>query len=243
MLKLVNINTFYGLVHVLKNVSMHINTGEIVTLIGANGAGKTTTLRSISGLTPIRQGQIFFNDQDISALPTEKLVKLGIAQIPEGRQIFRPMTVIDNLELGGYLLYKEKGRSQLAAAIDEMYTLFPILKQRRRQYAGTLSGGEQQMLAIAMALICKPRLLLLDEPSMGLAPLIVKEIFDIILMLKARENLTVLLVEQNANAALKIADRGYVMETGKILYQGKADNLMQNQEVRRAYLGKEQNPI
>ena len=243
MLRLVNVNSYYGLVHVLKNVSLHVSKGEVVTLIGANGAGKTTTLRSISGLHPVREGEIFFDGKDITGLGTEKLVKLGLSQVPEGRQIFWPMTVIENLELGGYLIYKQQGKKQLKAGIDEMFAMFPILKERKRQYAGTLSGGEQQMLSIAMALMCKPGFLLLDEPSMGLAPLIVKEIFKVIVRLKEEAGLTVLLVEQNANAALKVADRGYVMETGKIILEDEADALMKNQEVIRAYLGRDQREI
>ncbi len=243
MLRLVNVNSFYGLVHVLKNVSLHVNKGETVTLIGANGAGKTTTLRSISGLHGVNEGKIEFEGEDITGLRAEKLVRRGIAQVPEGRQIFRPMTVIENLELGGNLIIKMHGKKKLKAGIEEMFDLFPILKERQDQYAGTLSGGEQQMLAIAMALMCKPRLLLLDEPSMGLAPLIVKEIFKTISRLKENSELTVLLVEQNANAALKIADRGYVMETGKIILEENAGALMKNQEVKRAYLGKDQREI
>ncbi len=243
MLRLVNVNSSYGLVHVLKNVSLHANRGEIVTLIGANGAGKTTTLRAISGLQPVGEGQIFFEDKDISNISAEKLVRLGIAHVPEGRQIFRPMTVRDNLELGGYLIYKLHGKKELSDSIEAMLDTFPILRQRQTQYAGTLSGGEQQMLAIAMALICRPKLLLLDEPSMGLAPLIVREIFRIISEMKDKQELTVLLVEQNAKAALQIADRGYVMETGRIIFQEKAKSLMENQEVRRAYLGKDKKEI
>jgi branched-chain amino acid transport system ATP-binding protein len=243
MLRLVNINSYYGLVHVLKNVSMHVSKGEIVTLIGANGAGKTTTLRSISGLHTVQQGEIFFENNNITGLSADKLVKMGVAQVPEGRQIFWPMTVIENLELGGYLIYKMHGRKHLRSTIEEMFDMFPILKERKRQYAGTLSGGEQQMLAIAMALMCKPKMLLLDEPSMGLAPMIVKEIFRKIEDFKQEKNLTVLLVEQNANAALKIADRGYVMETGKIIIEENANELLKNQEVKRAYLGKEQREI
>ena len=243
MLRLVNVNSYYGLVHVLKNVSLHVDKGETVTLIGANGAGKTTTLRSISGLHSVKEGKIEFEGNDITGFRAEKLVRLGIAQVPEGRQIFRPMTVFENLELGGNLIFKMHGKKQMKAGIDEMFDLFPILKERQEQYAGTLSGGEQQMLAIAMALMCRPRLLLLDEPSMGLAPLIVKEIFKTISRLKEDSDLTVLLVEQNANAALKIADRGYVMETGKIILEEEANALMKNQEVKRAYLGKDQREI
>lgn len=243
MLRLVNVNSYYGLVHVLKNVTLHVMGGEIVSLIGANGAGKTTTLRSISGLHPIKEGRIYFKNKDITLVRTERLVRMGIAQVPEGRQIFWPMTVQDNLELGGFLTSRIHGKKQLMAGIDEMCELFPILQERRKQYAGTLSGGEQQMLAIAMALMAKPELLLLDEPSMGLAPLIVKEIFKVIQELKEQSGLTVLLVEQNANAALKIADRGYVMETGKIIIEEQASALLENQEVKRAYLGRDKREI
>lgn len=243
MLRLVNVNSYYSLVQVLRNLSLHVHKGEIVTLIGANGAGKSTTLRSISGLHPVKEGKIYFKDIDITNKSTEQLVKLGIAHVPEGRQIFRPMTVMDNLELGGFLVYKNHGKKQLKKSIDEMYELFPILKQRQNQYAGTLSGGEQQMLAIAMALMTKPEFVLLDEPSMGLAPLIVKEIFRVISELKNETGLTVLLVEQNANAALRIADRGYVMETGKIILEQDAVSLLKNQEVKRAYLGRDKREI
>jgi branched-chain amino acid transport system ATP-binding protein len=243
MLRLVNLNTSYGLVRVLKNVTLHVNQGEIVTLIGANGAGKSTTLSTISGLVKPTSGKIVFEKQTISGHSTEKIVHLGIALVPEGRQIFWPMTVKDNLEMGGHLLYKANGRKLLNERIEEMCKLFPILRERHTQLAGTLSGGEQQMLAIAMALLSKPKLLLLDEPSMGLAPLIVKEIFHTIKDLQQKTGLTVLLVEQNAKAALKIADRGYVMETGKIIFEEQAEELLKNQEVKRAYLGKDQREI
>ncbi|MFO8083281.1 MAG: ABC transporter ATP-binding protein [Desulfobacterales bacterium] len=243
MLRLVNVNSYYHLVHVLRNLSLHVHKGEIVTLIGANGAGKSTMLRSISGLHPVKKGKIYFKEVDITNKPTEQLVKLGIAHVPEGRQIFWPMTVLENLELGGYLTYKIYGKKQVKINIGEMYELFPILKERQKQYAGTLSGGEQQMLAIAMALMAKPGFLLLDEPSMGLAPLIAREIFRVISELKNETGLTVLLVEQNANAALKIADRGYVVETGKIILEQDASSLLKNQEVKRAYLGKDKREI
>jgi branched-chain amino acid transport system ATP-binding protein len=243
MLRLVNVNSYHSLVHVLRNLSLHVHKGEIVTLIGANGAGKSTTLRSISGLHPVKQGKIFFKDIDITNKSTEQLVKLGIAHVPEGRQIFWPMTVMDNLELGGFLIHKVHGKKQLKKSIDEMYELFPILKQRKNQYAGTLSGGEQQMLAIAMALMTKPEFILLDEPSMGLAPLIIREIFRVISELKNETGLTVLLVEQNANAALSIADRGYVMEIGKIILEQDALSLLKNQDVKRAYLGRDKREI
>jgi branched-chain amino acid transport system ATP-binding protein len=243
MLRLVNVNSYYSLVHVLRNLSLHVHKGEIVTLIGANGAGKSTTLRSISGLHSVKEGKIYFKNVEITNKPTEQLVKLGIAHVPEGRQIFWPMTVMDNLELGGFLVYKIHGKKQLKKSLDQMFELFPILKQRQNQYAGTLSGGEQQMLSIAMALITKPEFLLLDEPSMGLAPLVIKEIFRVISELKNEMGLTVLLVEQNATAALGIADRGYVMETGKIILEQDALSLLKNQEVKRAYLGRDKREI
>jgi len=186
---------------------------------------------------------INYNDQDITGANPEKLVNIGIAHVPEGRQLFRPMSVYDNLEIGGYLIYKRYGKKQLRIDIDGIFALFPILKERRNQLAGTLSGGEQQMLAIAMALMSRPKLLLLDEPSMGLAPLIIKDIFQVIADLQVERKLTVLLIEQNASAALKIADRGYVIETGKIVLEKDAKGLMTDQEVKRAYLGREQREI
>jgi branched-chain amino acid transport system ATP-binding protein len=243
MLRLVNVNSYYGLVRVLKNVSIHVNEGEIVSMLGANGAGKTTTLRTISGLHPVQSGRIYFNNEEITNTGPEKLGEMGIAHVPEGRQIFRPMSVNDNLELGGHLIYRLYGKKALRSDIEGVFELFPILRERRTQYAGTLSGGEQQMLAIAMALMARPRLLLLDEPSMGLAPLIVKEIFQLIENLQAERRLTVLLIEQNARAALRIADRGYVLETGKIVLEESADQLLANQEVKRAYLGRDQREI
>jgi len=243
MLRLVNVNSCYGLVHVLKNVSLHVGKGEIVTIIGANGAGKTTTLRAISGLQPVSDGQILFEGQVITNMPAQKHVAMGIAHVPEGRQIFAPMSVLDNLELAGLSAYRRFGRKQVKTDIGIIFERFPVLKDRQGQYAGTLSGGEQQMLAIAMALMSRPRLLLLDEPSMGLAPLIVKDIFQIIENLRAENGLTVLLIEQNANAALKIADRGYVLETGRIVMEGDAEKLLSNPEVKRAYLGRDQKEI
>jgi branched-chain amino acid transport system ATP-binding protein len=243
MLRLVNVNSYYGLVHVLKNVSIHVNEGEIVSMLGANGAGKTTTLRTISGLQPVRTGNVYFDGHEITNTSPEKLVELGVAHVPEGRQIFQPMSVYDNLELGGHLIYKLYGKKTLKTDIEKIFGMFPILRERRQQLAGTLSGGEQQMLAIAMALMARPRLLLLDEPSMGLAPMIVREIFQLIAGLQEDRKLTVLLIEQNARAALRIADRGYVIETGKIVLEAVAEELLANQEVKRAYLGKEQREI
>lgn len=243
MLRLVNVNSYYGLFHVLKNVSLHVNEGEIVSMLGANGAGKTTTLRAVSGLQTVRSGHIHFNGREITNMSPEKLVEMGLAYVPEGRQIFQPMSVYDNLELGGHLIYKLYGKKRLKSEIENIFELFPILDQRRSQYAGTLSGGEQQMLAIAMALMARPRLMLLDEPSMGLAPMIVKDIFNLVAGLQAERRLTVLLIEQNARAALSIADRGYVLETGRIVLEESADQLLANQEVKRAYLGRDQREI
>ncbi len=243
MLKLINLNCYYGLVHVLKNVSMHVDEGEIVTIIGANGAGKTTTLRAISGLVPVREGRIIYSGKDITDISPDRLVSMGIAHVPEGRQIFGPMTVAENLEIGGYTVFLRHGKKELRKEIDGIYSMFPVLGHRRNQLAGTLSGGEQQMLAIAMALMSHPRLLLLDEPSMGLAPLIIKEIFALIQRLRQEHRLTVLLIEQNANAALQVSDRGYVLETGRVVMEEDAAALRENPEVRRAYLGREQKEI
>ncbi len=238
MLKVQNIRAYYGNLLVLKNLSLHIKPGEIVTLIGANGAGKSTLLKSIMGLLPPRQGRILFCGKDITRLATEKIVRRGIALVPEGRQIFAPLTVQDNLLLGSYLRYSRHTRRDVNEDIDRIYELFPLLGERRKQLAGTLSGGEQQMLAIARALMSRPRILLLDEPSMGLAPIIVEDIFRTVKNLQARENTTILLVEQNAEMALNVSERGYVIETGKIVYQGLRDDLLGNAEIQRAYLGK-----
>ncbi len=244
MLKIKNINTYYGQVHALKNVSMHLNAGEIVTLIGANGAGKTTVLNSLSNIIPAKTGEIMFENNPIHHLPPDKVVELGISQVPEGRQVFKPLSVEDNLELGAYLRYrKREGRGVIRKDIEGVYTLFPRLFERRKQMAGTLSGGEQQMLAIGRALMARPRLLLLDEPSMGLAPLVVKEIFKVIEQLRREKGTTILLVEQNAKAALTIADRGYVLETGKVILEEIASDLLENKEVQRAYLGKDKKEI
>jgi branched-chain amino acid transport system ATP-binding protein len=243
MLRLVNINTFYGEIHVLHNISLHIEEGEIDTLIGANGAGKTTLLNTISGIINARTGQIMYNGKDLSRKSPDRVVKLGISQVPEGRQIFNPLTVLDNLKLGSYIRYRRDGNRKIQRDIEELYLLFPILKERQHQLAGTLSGGEQQMLAIGRALMCRPKILLLDEPSMGLAPLVVSEIFKTIARLREVSRTTIFLVEQNARAALKLSDRGYVMETGKIMFEADAADLLENKEVQRAYLGKEKKPI
>jgi branched-chain amino acid transport system ATP-binding protein len=244
MLRLKNINTYYGKVHALKNISLHLAEGEIVTLIGANGAGKTTILNTISGVAPASAGEVVFSKQQVTAFSPDQIVKLGISQVPEGRQVFKPLSVEDNLELGAYLRYRSReGKSAIHADLERMYTLFPRLKERRKQLAGTMSGGEQQMLAIGRALMAKPKLILLDEPSMGLAPLVVQEIFRVLNQLRSESGVTILLVEQNAKAALKLADRGYVLETGKVILEGPADELMENAEVKRAYLGKDKKEI
>lgn len=244
MLKITNINTYYGQVHALKNISLHLSAGEIITLIGANGAGKTTILNSISAVTPVKSGEIHFTGAPIQGLAPDRIVSLGISQVPEGRQVFKPLSVEDNLELGAYLRFRAReGRGAIRHDLEEIYTLFPRLKERRRQMAGTLSGGEQQMLAIGRALMARPKLLLLDEPSMGLAPLVVQEIFGVIDNLRREKGTTVLLVEQNAKAALKMADRGYVLETGKVILEGSASELLENKEVQRAYLGRDKKEV
>ena len=244
LLRLQKVNTWYGAVHALKNVSLHLLQGEIVTLIGANGAGKTTLLNTLSGVTPARDGEILFSGESIRQSEPERIVELGISQVPEGRQVFKPLTVEDNLELGAYLRFRRREpRKAIRADLDEIYTLFPRLQERRKQLAGTLSGGEQQMLAIGRALMARPTVLLLDEPSMGLAPLVVQEIFSVIAALSRDKGVSVLLVEQNAKAALKLADRGYVLETGKVILEGAAGELLENPEVQRAYLGKDKKEI
>jgi branched-chain amino acid transport system ATP-binding protein len=244
MLRLKTINTYYGKVHALKNVSLHLAEGEIVTLIGANGAGKTTILNTISGVTPAAGGDLLFQKEQIKSLAPDRIVKLGISQVPEGRQVFKPMTVEDNLDLGAYLRYRTRGtKREIEQDKEEIFQLFPRLEERRKQAAGTMSGGEQQMLAIGRALMARPKLLLLDEPSMGLAPLVVQEIFRVLRRLRNERGVTILLVEQNAKAALKLADRGYVLETGKVILEGDADELLENAEVKRAYLGKDKKEI
>ncbi len=234
MLELRNISTYYGNIQALKDVSLTINEGEIVTLIGANGAGKSTTLMSISGVNAPRRGEILFRGEPIQNLSAEKIVSLGLCQVPEGRHIFPQMSVAENLEMGAFLRRDKDG---IKADTEMVYALFPILERRRHQAGGTLSGGEQQMLAISRALLARPSLLLLDEPSLGLAPLIIKQIFEIIKKINVEHNTTVFLVEQNANQALKIAHRGYVMENGAITLEDQAANLLSNEEVKKAYLG------
>lgn len=236
LLTLRNVDIFYGRIHAVKRVSMHVNAGEIVALIGGNGAGKTSLLTTISGLVRPASGSVNYEGKDIQKTRADRIVRMGVSHVPEGRLVFGPMSVADNLALGGYVrTSKEEARRD----IEQIYTMFPVLAERRHQMAGTLSGGEQQMLAIGRALMAKPRLLLLDEPSMGLAPRIAREIFRHVVELKKRFGLTVLLVEQNAKNALRIADRGYVLETGRVVLQGPAEDLLANRDVQRAYLGRE----
>lgn len=232
MLKVENINVHYGVINDIKNVSFEVNKGEIVALIGANGAGKTSIMHAISGLIKTSSGSISFLDEDITKLPAHKVISLGLAQVPEGRRIFAQLTVQENLEMGAYLRTDNKVEEDLA----KIYQRFPRLSERKRQLAGTLSGGEQQMLAMGRALMSKPKLLLLDEPSMGLSPILVNEIFKIIQEIN-EEGVTVLLVEQNANKALSIANRAYVLETGHITVSGDAKDVASNPKVREAYLG------
>lgn len=232
MLTVDNLNVYYGNIHAIKDISFDIKQGEIVTLIGANGAGKSTILKTLSGLLRSKTGSIKFLDQDIHHMAPNAIVKNGLAHVPEGRHVFAQMTVEENLEMGAYT---RKG-SEIAPSLEHIYDLFPRLKERRRQTAGTLSGGEQQMLAMGRAMMSKPTLLMLDEPSMGLAPILIEQIFDIIKELH-KQGTTILLVEQNAQMALSIADRGYVLETGKIVLSAPARDLLEDDAVRKAYLG------
>ncbi len=233
MLEIKDLHVHYGAIHALQGISFHLNEGEIVTLIGANGAGKSTTLNTISGLERGKSGQIIFQGEDLSHVPPQDIVRKGIVQVPEGRKIFAPLTVMENLEMGAFT---SNDRLQFQKGLDSVFTRFPRLRERSKQLGGTLSGGEQQMLAIARGLMAHPKLLLLDEPSMGLAPILVEQIFDIIQDIN-RQGTSILLVEQNAQMALSIADRGYVMETGKIVLEGKADDLLHDPMVISAYLG------
>ncbi|HEX2909682.1 MAG TPA: ABC transporter ATP-binding protein [Chloroflexia bacterium] len=234
MLKLRDVHTYYGRIHALKGVNIEVPDGAIVTLLGANGAGKTTLLRTISGLTPAAQGQIEYDGKSIEKLPPQKIVQLGIAQSPEGRQVFTELTVMENLKMG---TYSRRDKSKIKEDLEQVFDHFPRLRQRANQVAGTLSGGEQQMLAMGRALMAKPRLLLLDEPSLGLAPLLVKEIFHIIEEIN-KLGVTVLLVEQNAYLALRIANYGYVLETGRVALSGTGEELRHNEEIRLSYLGR-----
>ena len=234
MLELKNIEAGYGNVPVLKNISIQVNQGEIITLIGGNGAGKSTVLMTIAGLLACRSGRIIFRGKVINGIKPDQIVKLGISQVPEGRHIFPQLTVQENLDMGAYL---RKDKREIKNDLEYVFSLFPILSDRRRQYGGTLSGGEQQMLAMSRALLARPALLLLDEPSMGLAPIIIQKIFKIIKSINKEHNTTIFLVEQNAHQALQIADRGYVLENGRITLSDSGENLMNNHQVQKAYLG------
>jgi len=237
VLRVTSAITYYGGVQALKGVSLHVGAGEVVAMIGANGAGKSTVLRTITGATPAARGTVVFEGRDVTRMSPEQTVALGISHAPEGRQLFYPMSVADHLLLGAYRWPRRSKRAEMATELERVWELFPILRERRQQLAGTLSGGEQQMLTIARALMARPRLLLLDEPSVGLAPLVARDIFAAICRLRER-GITVLLVEQNARAALDICDRGYVLETGSVVLEGSARELREDREVQRAYLGK-----
>lgn len=234
MLELRDINTYYGRIHALKGISLRISEGEIVSLLGANGAGKSTTLMTICGIVPPGSGEILFTGNKINNMPPDKIASMGISQVPEGRRIFPYLTVLENLDMGAFL---RRDKKEIEEDLNYILELFPPLYQRRHQQGGNLSGGEQQMLAISRALMSRPRLLLLDEPSLGLAPLILKQIFDIISKINVENNTTIFLVEQNANQALKIVHRGYVMENGLITLADTAENLLKNEDVKKAYLG------
>ncbi|WP_028306505.1 ABC transporter ATP-binding protein [Desulfitibacter alkalitolerans] len=233
MLRIENINVYYGVIHAIKGITLEVKEGQIVTLIGANGAGKTTILRTISGLIKAKSGCIWFKGQDVTGVPAEKIVEMGMSHVLEGRRVFANMSVYENLELGAYL---RKDKVEIKKDMNKVFERFPRLFERKNQIAGTLSGGEQQMLAMGRALMSRPKLLLLDEPSMGLAPLLVQEIFSIIKELND-EGTTILLVEQNAHMALSVADQGYVLETGRIVLDGPASELAASEDVRKAYLG------
>ncbi len=234
MLEMRSLRTYYGNIQALKGIDLLVNRGEIICLIGANGAGKSTTLMSISGVVPPREGEILFEGESIVGKDPDQIVAMGISQVPEGRRIFPHLTVRENLDMGALL---RSDRDEIKKDLDYVFELFPILAERRNQAGGTLSGGEQQMLAISRALMARPKLLLLDEPSLGLAPLIVLQIFEIISQIIREQGTTIFLVEQNANQALKVADRGYVMENGRITIADTAENLLSNEEVKNAYLG------
>ena len=233
LLEVKNLEVSYGVIRALKSISFHVDEGEIVSLIGANGAGKTTTMQSIMGLIPIKSGTVIYDGKDITKTPGYKLVSLGMSQVPEGRRVFQELTVYENLVLGAYT---KKYKAKIKEDIEEICTMFPRLGERRKQVAGTLSGGEQQMLAMGRAMMSHPKLLMLDEPSMGLSPLLVDQVFDIIKDYH-KKGVTVLLVEQNAKKALSIADRAYVLETGSITLEGKASELLDNDDIKKAYLG------
>jgi branched-chain amino acid transport system ATP-binding protein len=234
MLKLTDIHTYYGNIHALKGIDIEVDEGEIIALIGANGAGKSTTLMTTCGIVPAKKGRVELNGEDITYLPPDEIVKKGVCQVPEGRRIFPYLTVAENLDMGAFL---RKDKENIRQDLDYVYELFPILANRRNQAGGTLSGGEQQMLAISRALMSRPKVLLLDEPSLGLAPIIVKQIFAIIEKINRESQATIFIVEQNANLALKAAHRGYVMETGQITMTDTGENLLANEDVKKAYLG------
>ena len=233
LLEVKDLSVYYGVIQAIKDISFEVNEGEIVTLIGANGAGKTTTMQSIMGLIPARSGSVIYNGTDITKMPGHKIVNLGMTQVPEGRHVFQELTVYENLMMGAYT---QKDKARIKADIEEVYTTFPRLGERRNQIAGTLSGGEQQMLAMGRAMMCHPKLLMLDEPSMGLSPLLVDQVFDIIKEYHKRGT-TILLVEQNAGKSLAISDRAYVLENGRIAYSGTGKELAESDEIKKAYLG------
>ncbi len=238
MLRIKNLKCSYGSIVAVHGVSLSVKEGELISIIGANGAGKSTLLLAICGLLKTWDGEIFFRDKALNGMSPPAIVRAGISMVPEGRQIFSPLSVMDNLKMGAYTMYRKGLKSQVEADLNMVMKMFPILRERADQLAGTLSGGEQQMLAIGRALMARPRLLVLDEPSMGLAPKIVEMIFNVITTLRS-QGVTILLVEQNARAALKIADRGYVLETGQMVLQGSADELLVDDDVKRAYLGRD----
>jgi len=233
LLRLEGINTYYGQMHILQSVNLEVGEGELVCLLGGNASGKSTTLKTILGIVPPRTGSITLRGEDVTRLPTAHRIERGLAIVPENRRLFGPMTVLENLEMGAYL----RKRADLKEDLERVYSLFPVVAERRKQLAGTLSGGEQQMVAMGRALMCRPQLLLMDEPSMGLAPILVERSFEIIQQVHAA-GVALLVVEQNANVSLSIADRGYVLSTGRIVLEGKASELLQHEELRKAYLGR-----
>jgi branched-chain amino acid transport system ATP-binding protein len=239
MLRVRNLHVYYGRIHALRAATIHVAEKEVVALLGGNGSGKTTLLSAISGVVRPASGDVALGGKSISHARPDQIVREGIAHVPEGRHIFKPLTVEDNLMLGAYHRFSRSGRAAIRGEAEEVFRLFPVLAERRGQAAGTLSGGEQQMLAIGRALLSRPKVLLLDEPSMGLAPKVIREIFDHIARLRAERGVTILLVEQNARAALSVADRGYVLETGRVVLEGRAEDLLANRDVQRAYLGRE----
>ena len=233
LLRLEGINTYYGQMHILQSVNLEVGEGELVCLLGGNASGKSTTLKTILGIVPPRRGSITLRGEDVTRLPTAHRIERGLAIVPENRRLFGPMTVLENLEMGAYL----RKRADLKEDLERVYSLFPVVAERRKQLAGTLSGGEQQMVAMGRALMCRPQLLLMDEPSMGLAPILVERSFEIIQQVHAA-GVALLVVEQNANVSLSIADRGYVLSTGRVVLEGKASELIQHEELRKAYLGR-----